>query len=242
MNKEIITNQAEVIARVFEKQTSHKMAQSTALEIVSALYGKKNYNVLANFIKPETAMAELGSHEAEHALDSQTNNYGDECVIMTLNGRKIKTAAYPNECDYVRITDRADNEIAYWVSDEWQESPTEVMGAIIGALNGGPDIELPTFATKKAKAMKVLTEPLNSAEIQNMLEERCTVIIPMDLDDWALGIDGVNDIAEGKIVGLNQVEIDGEMNSVSISDISYTPVGVENGSILIEVGFYIDTI
>ena len=63
MNKEIIKNQAQTIVQVFEKQTKHKMTNSCALEILSSLYGCKDYNLLANYIKPETAFNELSDYE-----------------------------------------------------------------------------------------------------------------------------------------------------------------------------------
>lgn len=243
MNKEIVKNQAEVIARVFEQHTSHKMTHSTALEIVSSLYGKKNFNVLSAYLKPETALSELSDFEQEHAKDNIGTQYGEECVITSINGRKIKTAAYPNECDYMRVTDRADNEIAYWSCDEWAESPMEVMGAIVGALNGGPDIELPSFAVKKSPAIKVLKEPLSKVEIEKILEGGgdCEVIITVDLDSISNGIDAMNDMAEAAITNYQDVEIDGEDVSVTICDINYTPVGAENGSILMQVNCQVDT-
>ena len=243
MNKEIVKSQAEVVARVFEQHTSHKMAHSTALEIVSSLYGKKNFNVLSAYLKPETALAELSDFEQEHAKDNIGTQYGEECVITSVNGRKIKTAAYPNECDYMRVTDRADNEIAYWSCDEWAESPMEVMGAIVGALNGGPDIELPSFAVKKSPAIKALSEPLSKVEIEKILAAggECKVIIRVSLDDISDGIDAMNDMAEAAITNYQHVEIDGEDVSVTICDINYTPVGAENGSILMQVNCQIDT-
>lgn len=45
---------------------------------------------------------------------------------------------FPLPCDYVRIVDRSTlNEVAYWVNDEWAGEPSDVMGAIIGALCEG---------------------------------------------------------------------------------------------------------
>ena len=248
MNKEIVKNQAEVIAHVFEQHTSHKMAHSTALEIISALYGKKNFNVLSAYLKPETAFSELSDFEQEHAKDNVNNDYGHECVITSIKGRKLKTASYPNECDYVRVTDRADNEIAYWSCDEWAESPMEVMGAIVGALNGGSDVELPTFATKKATvqkipSIKVIHEALTPNEIEAILNKDsfCQVVIRVSLDDLSSGIKTVNDIAENIIINHQQVKIDGETVSVAISDISYTPVGAEDGMVLIQVSCSLET-
>ncbi|MEG1971240.1 MAG: hypothetical protein RR101_14105, partial [Burkholderiaceae bacterium] len=57
-------------------------------------------------------------------------HYTDEAEIKMLGSkREIRRPADPAECDYVRVV--VDGlEIAYWVSDEWQEAPAEVMGAI----------------------------------------------------------------------------------------------------------------
>jgi hypothetical protein len=40
----------------------------------------------------------------------------------------------PEGTSHVRVLDSEGNEIGYWVCDEWQEAPVEVMGAILGAL------------------------------------------------------------------------------------------------------------
>jgi len=70
---------------------------------------------------------------AQHAISSIDNQYGQEAALAiagTLN--EIRTPAFPEQASYVRIL-RAGYEVAYWVSDEWQEEPQEVMGAILGA-------------------------------------------------------------------------------------------------------------
>lgn len=81
-----------------------------------------------------TAQYGVDEAAAEHMLDNLNAEYGEECVIqLTGTARELRCPAYPGECDYVRVV--ADGlEIAYWVSDDWQKAPTEVMGALIGAL------------------------------------------------------------------------------------------------------------
>lgn len=77
--------------------------------------------------------------EITHAMASMDVDYGDEFVIHAVSGRQIRCPAWPRECDYVRITIEIGErpvELAYWASDEWREAPAEVMGAIMGALNG----------------------------------------------------------------------------------------------------------
>lgn len=78
---------------------------------------------------------QLSDVEVDHALADFSNDYGDENVLPIQGShRAIHTPAFPSECDYVRVVLNG-LEIAYWVSDEWAESPTEVMGAILGAAN-----------------------------------------------------------------------------------------------------------
>ena len=84
---------------------------------------------------PSLLSAWLGVDEpaARHAISGIDNHYGHETVLAiagTLN--EIRTPAFPDPASYVRIL-RAGYEVAYWVCDEWQEQPEEVMGAIVGA-------------------------------------------------------------------------------------------------------------
>jgi len=241
MNKLIIKNQAETVARAFEAHTSHKMKHSVALEIVSALYGKKNYNVLADFIKPQTALAELSETQRSHAKNSQDSDYTNECTVSTVNGRKILTAAYPQECDYIRITDRADHEIAYWSCDEWRDSPQEVMGAIVGALNGGESRELPQFAQQKAKGLEVLKKPMKFEQIKEIVAQggNLSVVVCIAMYDFMQGIEYINDLAQELITGNEYFELEDGDDCVDVQamleDLSYTPVGVDGDNILVEV-------
>lgn len=66
----------------------------------------------------------------------------NECVIELLNGFSIRTDSAsdnPEGSSFVRVCDRNGNEVAYWTSDEWRESPEEVMGAILGAAKSGDE-------------------------------------------------------------------------------------------------------
>lgn len=242
MNKEIIKSQAQTIAQVFEKQTQHKMSTSCALEILSALYGHKNYNMLANYIKPETALNEMPAFEKVHAKNAPGDSeYDNECVIISSGGRKLKSPGHPAECSYIRVTDRADHEIAYWASNEWAEDPEIVMGAIMGALKGHDEsLKLPQFAVEKKKnnGIKPIAQPLAPEELKRIIEDNdglCEVIISMSMDSFYDGIDAVNDFTQYSIVGDNTVEFDGEDMRVSVTDISYEPVGAQDGIIFIKV-------
>lgn len=73
--------------------------------------------------------------EVDHALTSLDATYADECAVAILGSpRQLCSPAYPQACDYVRVV-VAGMEVAYWTSDEWQTDPSEVIGAIIGAVN-----------------------------------------------------------------------------------------------------------
>jgi hypothetical protein len=73
--------------------------------------------------------------EIDHAIDNLDTQYGNETIITLTNGREMRCPAYPEECDYVRIT-QSGYELAYWTNEEWEESPKEVMGAIMGCAHG----------------------------------------------------------------------------------------------------------
>lgn len=67
-------------------------------------------------------------------------DYGSEYII-TLSDKQIRSPLFPEDCDYVRITDLDGNEIVYWIYEEWQDEPESVMGAFLGAV-GTPINEL----------------------------------------------------------------------------------------------------
>ena len=79
--------------------------------------------------------------EISHAIDSlqaSQEGYGEECVVTTHSGREIRSPAFPDPCDYIRITQHG-FELAFWTSSEWKESPEEVIGVIMGALHHNRD-------------------------------------------------------------------------------------------------------
>lgn len=71
--------------------------------------------------------------EAQHAVSAMGDQYDDEVVIQLANGRELRSRCTDAGCDYVRIC-IGGLELAYWVEDEWQQAPAEVMGALIGAM------------------------------------------------------------------------------------------------------------
>lgn len=76
--------------------------------------------------------------------------------------------------------------------------------------------------------MKPLEKPLTRDQIKELQKDSgvLTVVIPMDFYDLVDNdMEGVNDIAECDIVD----------SGGTLTDISYKPVGVDNGSILVEI-------
>ena len=61
----------------------------------------------------------------------------EECIIRHTNGVELRTDVYPNPVDYIRVVGTDGEEIAYWHIDEISEDPSEVIGAIFGAVLGG---------------------------------------------------------------------------------------------------------
>lgn len=52
------------------------------------------------------------------------SNWGPEtAVTFTGTGRTARWAPAPEEIDYLRVVEPDGREVAYWSSDEWQESP-----------------------------------------------------------------------------------------------------------------------
>jgi len=72
----------------------------------------------------------------EHALLAHGTDYGEECVIQAAGAVEIRCPQYPADCDYVRVC-QSGFEIGYWTSQEWRESPEEVVGAMLGAAARG---------------------------------------------------------------------------------------------------------
>ena len=62
------------------------------------------------------------------------NSWGSECVVVTQNGRELRSPPYPEPCSYVRVVQNG-FQLGYWNSDEWREEPEDVIGAVVGALN-----------------------------------------------------------------------------------------------------------
>ena len=66
-----------------------------------------------------------------HARDAAGTEYENECIIRLASGGSIRTPAYPDSTDYVRVCDDEGRELMYWSSDEFGELD-EAFGAFLG--------------------------------------------------------------------------------------------------------------
>ena len=79
--------------------------------------------------------------QARAATITTDDEYGEEVVVRTEDGRELRSrAGADGDCtvtgEYVRVLDAAGREQGYWTSEEWREDPEVVMGAIVGCLLG----------------------------------------------------------------------------------------------------------
>lgn len=91
----------------------------------------ETYHILVDQARDLTAAG------AALARPGQPSGYGEECVIRTQGGAQLRASAHPQDVSYLRVCDENGIECAYWNMDEIQESPAEVLGAILGCLAGG---------------------------------------------------------------------------------------------------------
>ena len=73
-------------------------------------------------------------------LPEENPMFGPEAVVQTVNGVELRTDVFPDPVSYLRVVDN-EEEIAYWTIDEIIEDPETVLGALVGALISGRDIE-----------------------------------------------------------------------------------------------------
>jgi len=143
-------SQLRAMAKSLHKSLKAKFPELTQAEILEALAhtkGYANWAALKDSLSPQAIAELLSDMERDHAHDAQeadvradesgAGGYGDETALQVHTGFFLKAPAYPQDCDYVRVCDPVGREVAYWVSDEWAQSPAEVMGAVIGALTRG---------------------------------------------------------------------------------------------------------
>src|SRR5688572_1521717 len=65
--------------------------------------------------------------------------FNPETVVFLKDGKTIHCPASPFRCEYIRVED-GETEVGYWSSEEFQEDPEEVMGALMELLRSKPTI------------------------------------------------------------------------------------------------------
>jgi hypothetical protein len=168
--QQAIKSAAKVIAKAVSQYTGSKFALGRAQEISARIHGFKDYASATDWFSRKGAFAAMLDVERTHAQGAQDCEYENEFILRTASGRTIHAPAYPEECSYVRVVDHAGNEIAYWTSAEWAESPEEVMGALLGTLKGGGRADCPLLNPLMAdipfvdsEVASVVTEALEPA-------------------------------------------------------------------------------
>lgn len=131
---EDIKTQARGVSLVAFTAHARALADSSGVALEELHADSKE---LAQALQEQYALSYV---EVTHALSNlgSVDDYEDECVVDILDTpRQLRCPSYPEECSYVRVT--VDGlEVAYWDSQEWQEDPTVVMGAFMGAARGAP--------------------------------------------------------------------------------------------------------
>lgn len=129
------------------KKTHTELALGQVLDALAASRGHTDWNSLSAALSPQGINSMLSSMEQEHTYDSEEaeqrlketgmKGFGPECILKVHTGFELRTAAYPDEVDYVRVCDPLGREIAYWSIDEFRDDPADVLGAMMGALARG---------------------------------------------------------------------------------------------------------
>lgn len=138
------TKQAKQTARALEKALAKQgiaLAHGKALDAIAGLSGFEHWNAMAASLREGAQLFQLSPMEVRHAEDNEAYRYGAECAIVAHTGFELRYSQDGETPDYVRVCDPNGRECAYWVSDEWQEDPGHVMGAILGTLaRGMPEV------------------------------------------------------------------------------------------------------
>lgn len=148
--------QAKQAARSLERfmnAKGHALKLGEALEALAQMSGNRNWAALSQVLTEEVANQELSERELAHARDAAENSYGDESALVVHTGFQLRFPVYAEGqelLDYVRVCDPLGREVAYWVSDEWEQDPQLVMGAILGALARGRSLTFGPSAGKDA--------------------------------------------------------------------------------------------
>jgi hypothetical protein len=136
---------AKKAARSLEKFAStlgFPLKHGQALDALATMSGFQSWASLNDSLSVEALDAQLMQVELDHIEDNQDVRYGPEYAVVAHNGFELRYAQEGDLLDYVRVCDPQGRETAYWVSDEWQQDPQVVMGAILGALVRGSPVEV----------------------------------------------------------------------------------------------------
>ena len=132
---------ARSIEQFFEKEGA-PLGHSKVLDALVGAAGFKNWNVAAATLSKDGVNEILHSFEREHTQVNEGLEYGPEVMLVAHTGFQLRYSSEAEGVDYVRVCDPLGREVAYWVSDEWQEDPTNVMGAMLGALVRGVPLKV----------------------------------------------------------------------------------------------------
>ena len=75
--------------------------------------------------------------EIIHRDATLDNSYGEEFILFNVSNGFRLTTPLEGGVDYVRICDPDGGETAYWTADEFAQDPSDVIGAMFGALVRG---------------------------------------------------------------------------------------------------------
>lgn len=179
---------AKKSARALEKfmaRSGVALGHGKALEAIAVLSGFKDWNSMAQATSADAMDAQLDGFELSHIEHNQDVDYGHECAAVVHTGFELRYSASEDLVDYVRVCDPLGREIAYWNSDEWQEDPQVVMGAILGALmRGRPQLR----GNLRASAAQEGAAPLSDLDPGSVygtrvITEKAAVVAPVRIED-----------------------------------------------------------
>jgi hypothetical protein len=139
-------SQVKAYARTLMKSLNAKgfeVSLGKALDIVATTRGYPDWNAYSATLSESSVNSMLADHERSHAQGAglpEDSGYDVECILQVHTGFTLRTPAYPENCDYVRVCDPLGREVSFWNTQELQESPEEVMGAVVGALVRGQSL------------------------------------------------------------------------------------------------------
>lgn len=178
--------QLKKLARIIEQLGAEKgrpLKLGEALDALSKGHGYPAWSAFAPQLSAEGVDGLLDSQELEHLADAEGDAYGPECTLQVQTGFMLKTAGYPEACDYVRVCDPLGREIAYWHADEWQQEPAVVMGAIIGALSRGAAAGVSEVSqVSQVSEVSKLSENEPSPDPELFIHDMSLIEIPPDCD------------------------------------------------------------